>query len=414
MVKESIILAGGLGTRLRDTIPDLPKCMAPVAGRPFLFHVINYLRSQGIEKFIFSLGYMHELIEKYLNDQFPTLNYECSIEEEPLGTGGAIQLAFTKATEEDVLVANGDTLFKADLHKAFFLHNHNMAECTLLLKPMTNFDRYGVVETGKDNLLKGFKEKQFYQHGNINAGLYLLNKSKFLDEEFPSKFSFEKDYLEKLFPSRRIYGLVQDVYFIDIGVPEDYNRAQKELTKPSLALNTVDNSWTLFIDRDGIINHEKKEDYILNWEEFKFYNGVKDAFHQFANKFGKIVVVSNQRGVGKKLMTEADLSDINQRMQEEIETAGGRIDKIYYCTSTDNRHPDRKPNPGMAFHARHDFPEIDLSKSIMVGNKPSDMLFGRNAGIYTIFIASTNPETAFPHPDMDLRFETLVDFAKAL
>ena len=113
-------------------------------------------------------------------------------------------------------------------------------------------------------------------------------------------------------------------------------------------------------------------------------------------------------------MTEADLSDITRRMQQEVETAGGRIDKIYYCTSADNRHPDRKPNPGMAFHARHDFQEIDLSKSIMVGNKPSDMLFGRNAGIYTIFIASTNPETAFPHPDIDLRFESVVDFARSL
>ncbi len=414
MIKEAIILAGGLGTRLKDTVPDLPKCMAPVAGRPFLFHVINYLRSQGIEKFILSLGNQHEIIEAYLAEHFATLNYQCSVEKEPLGTGGAIQLACSKAAEENVLIANGDTLFRVNIHKAFFFHNQNMAECTLLLKPMKAFDRYGVVETGTDHLVKNFKEKQFYRQGNINGGIYLLNRDKFFDEEFPDKFSFEKDYLEKLFSSRRIYGLVQDEYFIDIGIPEDYNRAQKELTKPSLALDTVDNSWTLFIDRDGIINHEKKEDYILNWQEFRFYDGVKDAFHQFANKFGKIVVVSNQRGVGKKLMTEADLSDITRRMQQEVETAGGRIDKIYYCTSADNRHPDRKPNPGMAFHARHDFQEIDLSKSIMVGNKPSDMLFGRNAGIYTIFIASTNPETAFPHPDIDLRFESVVDFARSL
>ncbi|MFZ1311906.1 MAG: NTP transferase domain-containing protein, partial [Chitinophagaceae bacterium] len=90
MIKEAIILAGGLGTRLRESVPDLPKCMAPVAGRPFLFHVINYLRSQGVEKFIFSLGYKHELIEDYLSTQFPTLSYQCVIEEEPLGTGGAI------------------------------------------------------------------------------------------------------------------------------------------------------------------------------------------------------------------------------------------------------------------------------------------------------------------------------------
>lgn len=414
MIKEAIILAGGLGTRLRESVPDLPKCMAPVAGRPFLFHVINYLRSQGVEKFIFSLGYKHELIEDYLSTQFPTLSYQCVIEDEPLGTGGAILLACTKATEKNIVVTNGDTLFKIDLHKATMFHNHNNAECTLLLKPMNRFDRYGVVELDEEQLVNSFKEKQFYETGNINGGVYLLNKDKFLDEEFPAKFSFEKHYLEKFYPVRRIYGLIQDAYFIDIGIPEDYNRAQSELSRPPLDLSTVDKSWTLFIDRDGVINHEKKEDYILNWEEFRFYEGVEKAFQKLAGKFGKIIIVSNQRGVGKQLMTEHDLRTIHQNMQEAIEAAGGRIDKIYYCTSTDNKHPDRKPNPGMAFHAKNYFDSIDLSRSVIIGNKPSDMLFGKNAGIYSVFLATTNPDVPFPHPDIDLRFDSLPDFAKAL
>jgi len=414
MIKEAIILAGGLGTRLRESVPDLPKCMAPVAGRPFLFHVINYLRSQGVEKFIFSLGYKHELIEDYLSTQFPTLSYQCVIEDEPLGTGGAILLACTKATEKNIVVTNGDTLFKIDLHKATMFHNHNNAECTLLLKPMNRFDRYGVVELDEEQLVNSFKEKQFYETGNINGGVYLLNKDKFLDEEFPAKFSFEKHYLEKFYPVRRIYGLIQDAYFIDIGIPEDYNRAQSELSRPPLDLSTIDKSWTLFIDRDGVINHEKKEDYILNWEEFRFYEGVEKAFQKLAGKFGKIIIVSNQRGVGKQLMTEHDLRTIHQNMQNAIEAAGGRIDKIYYCTSTDNNHPDRKPNPGMAFHAKNYFDSIDLSRSVIIGNKPSDMLFGKNAGIYSVFLATTNPDVPFPHPDIDLRFDSLPDFAKAL
>lgn len=414
VVKEAIILAGGLGTRLKETVPDLPKCMAPVAGRPFLFYVINFLRSQGIENFIFSLGYKHELIEEYLNTQFSTLNYQCSIEEEPLGTGGAIQLGCSKATDENIVVANGDTLFKADLHKAFRFHTHNIAECTLLLKPMKNFDRYGVVELSKDNLVKNFKEKKAYEYGVINGGLYILNRNKFLDEEFPSKFSFEKDYLEKFYAQRRVYGFVQDEYFIDIGIPEDYRRAQVELPPPPFDLNKIDKSWTLFIDRDGVVNPEKKDDYIRNLNEFSFYNGVKEAFHKFSDKFGKIILVSNQRGVGKGLMTEAGLAEIHQYMISEIEMSGGRIDKIYYCSSTDNKHPDRKPNPGMAFHAKRDFPEIDFSKSIIIGNKPSDMLFGRNAGIYTAFAATTHPDIPFPHPDIDLRVNSLADFARTL
>lgn len=414
MLKEAIILAGGLGTRLREAVPDLPKCLAPVAGRPFLFHVINYLRSQGIEKFIFSLGYKHELVTAYLEDQFPTLAYQIVIEEEPLGTGGAIQKACTYATEQNVVVTNGDSLFKVDLSTAFQFHNHQMAACTLLLKPMIDFDRYGVVEINNNHLVTSFKEKTQYKSGTINGGVYILQKDKFLDEELPVKFSFEKEYLEKLFPERRIYGLVQDSYFIDIGIPEDFERAQVDLRRPLLDLKSIDKSWTLFLDRDGVINYEKKEDYILNWEEFKFYDGVPESFQKLSETFGKIIIVSNQRGVGKQVMTEADLHSIHSQMQKTIEEAGGRIDKIYYCTSINNKHPDRKPNPGMAFHASRFFDDIDLSKALVVGNKPSDMLFGKNAGIYTVFVATTNPDTPFPHPDIDIRFASLPAFTKAL
>jgi len=411
-IKEAIILAGGLGTRLRDTVPDLPKCMAPVAGRPFLFYVINYLRSQGIEKFIFSLGYRHEVIEAYLNDQFSTLNYECTVEKEPLGTGGAIQLACTKTTEENVLITNGDTIFKIDIDKLATVHYKNIADATLALKPMANFDRYGIVEINEKNAITSFQEKQFCKQGNINGGVYLLNVKALLNTKWPGKFAFEKDFLET--QKFRLFGSVQDKYFIDIGIPEDYCKAQAEFAKPVLNLKAIDKSWTIFIDRDGVINHEKKEDYIKNWDEFRFYEGIKEAFQVLNKKFGKIVVVSNQRGVGRELMTETDLHNIHQYMTKEIVTAGGRIDKIYYCTSTDNKHPNRKPNPGMAFLAKADYPGIDLNKSIMIGNKLSDMRFGRNAGIYTIFVATTNPDTAFPHIDIDNRFGSLPDFVKAL
>lgn len=414
MIKEAIILAGGLGTRLKDAVPDLPKCMAPVVGRPFLFYVINYLRSQGVEKFIFSLGYKHEIIQQYLNDQFSTLQFQSVIEQEPLGTGGAIQLACTQATEALVVVVNGDTLFKADLHEAFRFHDHNLAECTLLLKPMKNFDRYGVVSTGKDHLVSSFQEKQHYESGNINAGMYVLQVSKFLDEEFPQKFSFEKDYLEKYFNQRRIYGLIQDKYFIDIGIPEDYYKAQIELDKPPLDLSLIDKRWTIFVDRDGVFNPEKENDYIRNLNEFSFYPGVVENFKKINDRFGKVVLVSNQRGIGKGLMSLAALHEIEAYMSSELEAAGGHIDKYYYCTNAENHHPDRKPNPGMIYHAKSDFPEIKLDKAIMIGNKPTDMLFARNGGVYSVFIATTNPETPFPHPDIDLRFPTLVDFANSL
>jgi D-glycero-alpha-D-manno-heptose 1-phosphate guanylyltransferase len=387
--------------------------MAPVNERPFLYYVINYLRSQGIEKFIFSLGYKHEVIEEYLNTQFSTLNFQCLIEKEPLGTGGAILASCYKSSEQTVLVVNGDTLFKFDLDKASADHERFLSHCTLLLKPMKNFDRYGVVELNVDSTIKSFQEKQFYASGLINGGAYILNTEQFLGEEIPEKFSFEKDYLEKYFNSRRIYGSIQDKYFIDIGIPDDYYKAQQDLRQPSFDLKMLDKSWTVFIDRDGVINHEKEDDYIRNREEFHFYTGVKEAMKILSQRFGKIIVVSNQRGIGKGLMTVGDLENIHQFMKQEIKKGGGCIDGIYYCTAVDPKHPDRKPNPGMAFKAQKDFLEIDLSKSIMIGNKLSDMLFGKNAGMYSIYIASTHPETPFPHPDIDGRFDSLSEFARA-
>ena len=412
--KEAIILAGGLGTRLRSVVTDLPKCMAPVAGQPFLKHVIRYFLSQGIEKFIFSLGYKHDRIEEFLNIEFPTLNLQCSVEEEPLGTGGAIQLACRRATESNVIVVNGDSLFKADVEKSFAFHIDSKAECTLLMKPMRNFDRYGVVELDTDFTVKKFKEKQFYQAGDINGGVYVLNVESFLDLGFPEKFSFEKNYLEKYFPSKKIFGAIQDEYFIDIGIPEDYQRAQEELKQIPLYLENIGPNWTLFLDRDGVINYEKENNYILNWDEFEFYPGVTEAISRLSKKFGAVIVISNQRGVGRGLMTEEDLLDIQARMKLRIEDDGGRVDAIYYCTATEPTHFCRKPNPGMALLAARDFPSINLSKSIMVGNKTSDMQFGRNAGTYTVYVKTTHPEQPLPHPDIDLAFDSLIDFAKAL
>jgi D-glycero-alpha-D-manno-heptose 1-phosphate guanylyltransferase len=230
-IKEAIILAGGLGTRLQSTVPDLPKCMAPVNGKPFLSYIIRHLQSQGIEHFIFSLGYKSEAIVDFLAKDFHTLFFKTCIEDEPLGTGGAIKKACKMAKDKCVLVANGDTLYKIDVDKVAEVHCLTGAVCSLNLKPMINFDRYGVVEIDNHCIIKNFKEKQFYESGLINGGVYALHTHKFLEEHLPEKFSFETDYLEKYYEKRRMFGIIQDEYFIDIGIPEDYERAQAELIK---------------------------------------------------------------------------------------------------------------------------------------------------------------------------------------
>ncbi len=179
-------------------------------------------------------------------------------------------------------------------------------------------------------------------------------------------------------------------------------------------LDQIDSSFTLFIDRDGVLNHEKFEDYVLNWKEFQFYDTTIEALAILEPLFKKIVLVTNQKGIGKGLMSINDLENIHSNMLSEINKGGGRIDQIIYCPDLDNDSYNRKPNPGMAFQATQKYPEIDLSKSMMVGNRISDMGFGRNAGMYTVFLSTTHPEIDFPHPLIDLRFENLLDFANQL
>ena len=228
-ITEAIILAGGLGTRLKSEVPDLPKCMAPVAGKPFLDHVIQYYLGQGIQRFIFSLGHLRQVIEDFLHRHYGGLQYTVVTEDSPLGTGGAIKNAMADARSPYPLILNGDTLFEVSLEEMERHVASLLPECALCLKPMQQFDRYGAVEMDAGLVIQSFREKRFYESGLINGGVYALDRKRFTARNLPDIFSFEKDYLEHFCREGSFTGLVQDRYFIDIGIPEDYKRAQQEL-----------------------------------------------------------------------------------------------------------------------------------------------------------------------------------------
>ncbi len=179
-------------------------------------------------------------------------------------------------------------------------------------------------------------------------------------------------------------------------------------------LHKIDRSWTLFLDRDGVINHETVGLYITRWEDFRFYEGVLDALKVFAQKFGRIFIVTNQRGVSKGLMTEQDLKDIHLNMLGSIEANGGRIDKVYYCIDMENESPYRKPNPGMGLQAKKDFPEINFERSLTIGNTINDMIFGKKLGSYTFFITSNRPAPVLPDATTDAVFSSLKDISKLM
>jgi D-glycero-alpha-D-manno-heptose 1-phosphate guanylyltransferase len=225
---EAIILAGGLGTRLKSVVSDVPKCMAPVNGIPFISYIITYLQKQGINKFIFSVGYKSEAIIEYVETHFKNLNKIFIIEEEQLGTGGAIKKSCKEVMSKNVIVVNGDTIFNINLADLMESHHLLNAACTLALKELNNFDRYGAVEFDDNDTITAFHEKKFCTTGFINGGIYALNVSAFLEKELPEKFSFEKEYLEKYLHEKKISGIAFNNYFIDIGVPEDYEKFKQE------------------------------------------------------------------------------------------------------------------------------------------------------------------------------------------
>jgi histidinol-phosphate phosphatase family protein len=146
-------------------------------------------------------------------------------------------------------------------------------------------------------------------------------------------------------------------------------------------------AWTLFLDRDGVINKKIDDDYVRSTEQFEWLPGVQEAMKKLATLFGKVIIVSNQQGVGKGLMTTNDVESIHQHISETIASVGGRIDRIYYAPQLKAENSTfRKPNTGMAHEAKKDFPEIDFSKSIMVGDSISDMEFGKGVGMKTVYI----------------------------
>ena len=228
-MKEAVVLAGGLGTRLRHIVPDLPKSMAPVNGKPFLLYVLAYLARQGISTVVVAAGYKHEQITSGIGSRFMNMDIVYSVEDEPLGTGGAMLKAFSHTGPGPCLVLNGDTLFTVDT--GAFLE-HFIAQkpvVSVAVRPMQNFDRYGNI-TLEGTRIKSFSEKKFCREGLINGGVYLVDKEWMYLNSPGTVFSFEKDILEQKTGIELITAYIADTYFIDIGIPEDYYRAERELT----------------------------------------------------------------------------------------------------------------------------------------------------------------------------------------
>jgi len=372
---QAVILCGGLGARLRGAVKDLPKSMAPLDGKPFLHYIVQQLKQNGFTKFLLLTGYKAESIERY----FPDCDF--SREAAPLGTGGALFNAFPKL-EKEFLLLNGDTFFDVDYKLLLnFVKKRQLAAC-LALRAAQDIRRYGYVELTGDFKVKNFGEKTSLPNdladGYINGGIYYFRKS-ILTKKYMScrgkKLSLEKEILPELAQKRMLYGLPLGGKFIDIGIPDDYQRAQTEI--PRWLAQTPRPA--LFIDRDGTIIEDTG---YVHGKNLRFYTDTLELVKKYQQKNYLIIIVSNQSGIARGKFTAAEAELTNKVIYEKYLAEGIKIAKIIYCPY----HPEgtvkkykkrsifRKPEAGMILSACEQF-KIDIAQSLMYGdNKRIDKI----------------------------------------
>ncbi len=390
-MKEAIILAGGLGTRLAKTVQDKQKVMAPAGGRPFLAYVLKDLKNKGFTKAVLAVSYHHEQIKTFFGSEYEGIKLLYSVEDEPLGTGGAIKKALTLCKENTVTVINGDTFFDVDFTALYDFHLKNNACVTLAAKEMPDCTRHSTLNISKNGKILEFKEKKPQKKGFINGGVYIVSKDIF-SEAPAARFSFEKDILEKM--TDGLFALKCDGYFIDMGIPEAYFRANTEI--PLLFGENIFKA--AFLDRDGVICKEKH--HLYKTEDFEFIEGAPEAIEELREAGYLVFVITNQAGVAKGLYSEEDVNILHSFMLEKLRDIT-HIESIYYCPFHEDGavkkyrkfSPDRKPGDGMIQKAVSDMKSkgiiIDLKKSILVGDKLSDIEAGKKAGIgFNILVRS--------------------------
>jgi len=226
---KAIVLAGGLGTRLSGIVGGTPKPMAKVGDRPFLEYLLDYLVEQGVEQAVLAVSYKWEVIREHFGGSYRGISLKYSVEDEPLGTGGAIRQALEKIPDDEVIVLNGDTLFHVDLAAMAGIHNRDKTFLTMALKQVADCGRFGRVKISDNGVITEFMEKSTNGPGWINGGIYMLNRCLLSEYQLPVKFSFEQDLVEPNVASICPVAFQSGAYFVDMGVPEDYARAQSEI-----------------------------------------------------------------------------------------------------------------------------------------------------------------------------------------
>jgi len=381
-IKQAVILAGGLGKRLRPLTNDRPKPMVLINNRPFLEYLIGLLRKNGIEEIILCLGYMPEKITEYFGDGSRYgVNIKYSIGHVSDETGKRLRDASALLAER-FLFMFGDNYWPLDIDAmSEFYGKMNALVSITIYRNKDGLGEYGYENTiwvQNDNYVGLYDRTRSDSRLNgIDIGFYILSKDilKILPEH---NFHFEIEILPKLIKKRELVGYYTNQQYYSLTNLGSIKRIE-EFLKPKKVI---------FIDRDGVINKKMPEhDYVKRWEEFEFLPGVIDALKILTNNNYQIYVITNQRGVARGFMNEETLKNIHDRMDKELAEKGVQLKGIYYCPHDENECECRKPKEGLFFRTAGEHC-LDLTKSIFIGDSQSDLIAGEKAGCKTFLIDS--------------------------
>lgn len=397
-----VIMAGGKGTRIASVASDIPKPMIKIAGKPVLEREIECLKSQGFDDIIITVSHLGNIIEDYFGDGSDFgVRIEYYFEKEPLGNAGALFKLKDKLTE-DFLLLNADAVFDIDFKRFVEYHRKKGGLVTLFTHPNSHPYDSGLIISDDDGSVLSWLSKEderpVYYRNRVNAGLHVISPEILKDDIATQKVDLDRQLLKPLAGTGKMFVYDSPEYVKDMGTPDRFFSVTEDFQNGLVQSKNLRNKQkAIFLDRDGTIN--KFVGFLKNTDEFELLDKVSEAVKKINGSGYLAIVVTNQPVIARGDVSIEGLQEIHNKMETLLGADGAYLDAIYYCP----HHPDkgfegerpefkidcdcRKPKAGMLFRAAEQF-NIDLTQSWIIGDSPSDVLCGRNAGCKTAYIGS--------------------------
>ncbi|HAH19195.1 HAD-IIIA family hydrolase [uncultured Eubacterium sp.] len=391
-----VIMAGGKGTRIASINSEVPKPMIEILGKPILEYQVEVLKKQGFNDYIFVIGHLGHVIKDYFDDGSKFgVSIEYIVEEEPLGTAGALYYLKDRIKDDFVLL-NGDIIFDVDIDRFYNYHKDHNGLATILVHPNNHPFDSSLIEVNNDGMVIGWINKEaerVWYHNLVNAGIHILSV-KVLDRFIEvKKTDLDRDILKPMIMEKQLFAYSSPEYIKDMGTPKRYDEVISDIKTGKVDDKCLVNKQkAVFLDRDGTIN--KYVGFLRKLDDFELLDGVSKAIKMINESGYLAIVVTNQPVVARGEVTVDELDVIHKKMETLLGQDGAYIDGLYICP----HHPDsgfdgeikelkiececRKPKPGMILKAAKDF-NIDLSNSYMIGDSENDIKAGMAAGCKT-------------------------------